>query len=124
MRYPDDIEIGSINTFILMIKGDDNRNKQTGQFPLGMITMIKFLESVYGKVLWKNTIISISNWGYSSFDIADRRDIYQSEALLTHYWNDVLKALENCPAFFKVGTGRQWECSMLAKNVSRFFSII
>merc|ERR1712001_56758 len=75
-------EIGSINTFILMIKGDDNRNKQTGQFPSGMINMIKFLEAVYGKVLWKNTIISVSNWGYSSFDIADRRDIYQSEALL------------------------------------------
>ena len=90
MRYPDNLEIGSINTFILMIKGDDNRNKQTGQFPSGMINMIKFLEALYGKGLWKNMIISVSYWGYGSFDIADRRDLYQSEALLTHYWNNIL----------------------------------
>ena len=90
MRYPDNIEIGSINTFILMIKGNDNRNKQTGQFPSGLINMIKFLEALYGKGLWKNMIISVSYWGYGSFDIADRRDLYQSEALLTHYWNNIL----------------------------------
>ena len=90
MRYPFNIEIGSINTFILMIKGDDNRHKQTKQFPSGMINMIKFLESVYGKVLWKNIIISVSDWGYGSFDIADRRDVYQSEVLLTHHWNNIL----------------------------------
>ena len=59
-------EIGSIDAFLLIIKGDTTRVTPK------LVEQLRFFEELFGEQFWKSTIIEVSFWAHSDRDIAKR----------------------------------------------------
>ena len=81
----DDIKIA--NAVILAVNGKD----MSRTMPLGMVQMLKSLERSFGQDLWKNLIISITNWSYAEDEVLERRRNGQTDAEIKTNWNVELK---------------------------------
>ena len=54
--------------------------------------MMKIMESLYGKHIWKHMVIAVSSdWSYKEKDIQQRDEFGQFEHQYLQRWNDILK---------------------------------
>ena len=67
-----------IHTFVLLFNGQEPR------LSLGLQSMIRTLEKIFGNHFWSNVILGVSRWGYDQRSIERRQ---QSEKDWIDDWN-------------------------------------
>ena len=79
-------DIRSINVVILLVKGTDHTLSR------GMITMMKIMESMFSKNVWKKMVIGVSqDWSFKNKDIRERDNNGRIEHQFLQSWNDYLR---------------------------------
>ena len=96
-------KVKSVNAVILLIRGTDHALSR------GMITMMKIMQSMFGKGVWKNLVIGVSQeWSFRDEDIRERDNTGRFKHQFLQCWNDLLKNLsfidEDIPGILKQST--------------------
>ena len=75
-------EMGGIHTFLLVVKGNDNR------FPSPHLQkQLNLYEEIFGKTFWLTTVIEVNWWGHDKKAKRNRKKARMDEAKKTMQWN-------------------------------------
>ena len=78
-------DIGSIDAFLLTIKGDTTR------FTPYLVEQLRFFDELFGEQFWSSTIIEISFWSHTKNDIRRRKQRQLDEKKMTGLLNKKLR---------------------------------
>jgi len=78
-------EIGSIDAFLLIIKGDTTR------FTPKLVEQLRFFEELFGEQFWKSIIIEVSFWSHTNDDIEKRKRRKLDENKMTGNLNQKMR---------------------------------
>ena len=78
-------DVKGVNVIMLLVKNNDR------QLEDGMKTMLKMMESTFGKQLWNKLIIAVTHWSYRESEIEQREQSGQFEHQIAQNWNNILK---------------------------------
>ena len=78
-------DIGSIDAFLLTIKGDTTR------FTPYLVEQLRFFDELFGERFWESTIIEVSFWSHTKNDIRRRKHRQLDEKKMTGNLNKKLR---------------------------------
>jgi len=93
-------EMGSLDTILLMFKGEDRR------FSAHTIALLRLYEEIFGKEMWNNVIVEMSYWKHGTRDACDRKsrfdglDEQQQEREMNEKLNDEFGVKRHIPVLF------------------------
>ena len=62
-----------LDTFVLLFNGHDYK------FGTGIESMLKFFETMFGNVFWKNVILGFSRWEHSKEKLDERKKKFMNQ---------------------------------------------
>ena len=73
-KFVDDVKnVKFLDTFVLLFNGHDYK------FGTGIESMLKFFETMFGNVFWKNVILGFSKWEHYEEKKDEREETYSNQ---------------------------------------------